>query len=110
MASDNEHRTQHWVQLIAIANSFGARDAKIAGFEKEVEELKSAVHRSRSPRMRPGSRRSHSQSCWHVQLRQVPLLCQLTTHVTRGSSELIEARVQLKEKVLEERFLAKVRV
>ena len=53
VASDNEHRTQHWVQLIAIANSSGANDAKIARLEKEVEELKSAVHRSPSARMRP---------------------------------------------------------
>ena len=34
-------------------DSSGANDAKIARLEKEVEELKSAVHRSRSPRMRP---------------------------------------------------------
>ena len=53
---DNEHRTQHWVRLIAIANSLGANDAKIARLEKEVEELKSAVHRSWSPRMRPKQR------------------------------------------------------
>ena len=56
MASDNEHRTQHWVQLIAIANSSGANDAKMARLDKEVEELKSAVHRSRSPRMRSKQR------------------------------------------------------
>ena len=45
VATDNEHRTQHWVQLIAIANSSGANDAKIARLEKEVEEFKSAVRR-----------------------------------------------------------------
>ena len=56
MLSDNEHRTQHWVQLIAIANSSGANDAKIARLEKQVEELQSALHRSRSPRMRPRQR------------------------------------------------------
>ena len=54
--SDNEHRTQHWVQLIAIANSSGANDAKIARLEKQVEELQSASHRSRSPRMRSRQR------------------------------------------------------
>ena len=53
VTSDNEHRTQHWVQLIAVASSSGANDAKIGRLEKEVEELKSAVHRSQSPRMRP---------------------------------------------------------
>ena len=36
VAADNEHKTQHWVQLIAIANSSGASDAKIARLEKEV--------------------------------------------------------------------------
>ena len=54
--SDNEHRTQHWVHLIAIANSSGANDAEIARLEKEVDELRSAVHRSRSLRMRPRQR------------------------------------------------------
>ena len=53
MSADNEHRTRHWVHLIAIANSSGANNAKIARLQKEVDELKSAVHRSRSPRMRP---------------------------------------------------------
>ena len=56
VAADNEHRTQYWVQLIAIANSSSANDAKIARFEKEVEELKSAARRSRSPRRGPKQR------------------------------------------------------
>ena len=53
VVTDNEHRTQHWVQLIAIANSSGANDASIACLEKEVELLKSTMQRSRSPWMRP---------------------------------------------------------
>ena len=51
--ADIEHRTQHWVQWISVANSSGAIDAKVARLEKEVEALKSAMQRSRSPRMRP---------------------------------------------------------
>ena len=56
VVTDNEHRTQHWVQLVAIANSSGANDATIARLEKEVELLKSTMQRSRSPRMRPRQR------------------------------------------------------
>ena len=56
VTSDNEHRTQHWVQLIAIANSSSSNDATIARLEKEVELLRSAMQRSRSPRMRPRQR------------------------------------------------------
>ena len=56
VTSDNEHRTQHWVRRIAIANSSGSNDATIAGLEKEVELLKSTLQRSRSPRMRPRQR------------------------------------------------------
>ena len=50
---DNEHRTQHWVQLVAIANSSKENDAKVARLEREVQELRSMVGRSRSPRMQP---------------------------------------------------------
>ena len=50
---DNEHRTQHWVQLVAIANSSKENEAKMAKLEREVQELKSMVGRSRSPRMQP---------------------------------------------------------
>ena len=56
VAADNEHRTQHWVQLVSTANSSGVNDVKMVRLDKEVEELKSAVHRSRSPRMRPKQR------------------------------------------------------
>ena len=45
--SDNEHRTQHRVQLISFENSSGANDATIARLEKEVEDLKSAVQCSK---------------------------------------------------------------
>ena len=51
--SDNEHRTQRWVQLISVGDSSGANDATVARLEKEVEALMSAMQRSRSPRMRP---------------------------------------------------------
>ena len=74
VTTDNEHRTQHWVQLIAIANSSGANDTKIARLEKEVEELKSAVHRSRSPRMRPKQRALPQSQMFALQLQQVLLL------------------------------------
>ena len=37
VTTDNEHRTQHWVQLIAIANSSGANDTKIARLEKGAQ-------------------------------------------------------------------------
>ena len=50
---DNEHRTQHWVQLVAIANSAKENDAKVAWLEREVQELRIMVGRSRSPRMQP---------------------------------------------------------
>ena len=50
---DNEHRTQHWVQLVAIANSSKENDAKVARLEREVQELRSMVGRSRSPRLQP---------------------------------------------------------
>ena len=53
---DNEHRTQHWIQLVAIANSSSANNATIARLEKEVEEFNTIVQRSRSPRMRPRQR------------------------------------------------------
>ena len=56
VTADNEHRTQHWVQLVAIANSSGSNDATIARLEKEVELLKSTLQCSRSPRMRPRQR------------------------------------------------------
>ena len=56
VTTDNEHRTQHWVQLMAIANSAGSNDATIARLEKEVQLLKSTLQRSRSPRMRPRQR------------------------------------------------------
>ena len=44
---DNEHR------LVAIANSSVRNDAKIAKLERELQDLKSMVGRSRSPRMQP---------------------------------------------------------
>ena len=50
---DNEHRTQHWVQLVAIANGSRGTDATVARLEREVQELRSMVHRSRSPRRQP---------------------------------------------------------
>ena len=48
---DNEHRTQHWVQLMAIANSSKENDAKMAKLEREVQELKNMVGWLRSPRI-----------------------------------------------------------
>ena len=56
VVTDKEHRTQHWVQLVAIANSSCASDATIDRLEKEVELLKSTMQRSRSPRMRSRQR------------------------------------------------------
>ena len=53
---DNEHRTQHWIQLVAIANSSKENDAKMAKLEREVQELKKMAGRSRSPRMLPRQR------------------------------------------------------
>ena len=50
---DNEHISQHWVQLAAIANSSEENHAKAAKLVREVQELKSMVGRSRSPRMQP---------------------------------------------------------
>ena len=46
---DNEHRTQ----LVAMANSTKEKDAKVASLEREVQELRNMVGRSRSPRMQP---------------------------------------------------------
>ena len=53
--SDNEHRTQFW-SADFYCKFLCANDATIARHEKEVEELKSAVQRSRSPSMRPKQR------------------------------------------------------
>ena len=50
---DNEHRTRHWVQLVAMANSAKEKDAKVARLEREVQELRNMVGCSRSPRMQP---------------------------------------------------------
>ena len=46
---DNEH----WVHLVATANSAKENDAKVARLEREVQELRSMDGRSRSPRMQP---------------------------------------------------------
>ena len=64
---DNEHRTQHWVQLVAIANSSKENDAKAAKLEREVRELKNMVGRSRSPRMQP------RQEAWPAPPQQLAL-------------------------------------
>ena len=50
---DIEHRTQHGVQLVAMANSTKENEAKMAKLEREVQELRNMVGRSRSPRMQP---------------------------------------------------------
>ena len=50
---DNEHWTQHWVQVFAVAISSKENDAKIAKLKREAQELKRTMRQSRPPRMQP---------------------------------------------------------
>ena len=75
VVTDNEHRTQHWVQLIAIANSSGANDATIARLEKEVG-VRSAVSGSRF-RLVP---RAKNLSVEHGALLHAPLWAEFHAH------------------------------
>ena len=102
--SDNEHRTQHRVQLISFENSSGANDATIARLEKEVEDL-NQVCGAMLQGLRecaPGRKRSQQhRRCLLFRPLLALLLSRRGQHLEVGitDSEMVVARAKQAERV-----------